>query len=512
MIIEPKTFKPKQGQSTRPRFRGLVQYMLQGKGTERCTWFMAGNLEGLDRREDAETATKVIEAYQRRNTRAKRDKTYHLVISLHPDDRSLNERELELVVRRAVRAAGLQKHHYIAVRHSDQEHEHLHVAVSKIHPRTLKIHHPWKDIEKFQALATELEQELGLHRVDRSRDQDRTGRSYASRQFESARGEQSFPRWARERIGEALELDRIANWQELHARLAAHGVRLVPRGNGLALVDATRDTLHCKASALGRQWSKQSLVERFGSFQRGPNGERVTRTKRERYEPKPLEPLRDDGLWHEYQRERTWIRRKRAEAREGIATRIKHARDEHRLRFKLRHHAIQALPISARDKRTHYKALAVERKAAERALRLSVKVWRTRPQPARSRTWKSFLAERAAHGDPRALRRLARERTAPVIQIRSRHRDALPRADETTSRGSRIHDVGRGARIRESAGLLELVGDASPDALARLVALAEKTFRGNHVRALGNQAVRAELERLIRARGLRLVREREHER
>ena len=142
--------------------------MLRGKGTERCTWFMAANLEGLDQREDAETAIKVVEAYQRRNTRAKRDKTYHLVISLHPDDRSLSERELELVVRRAVEAAGLEEHQYIAVRHNDQEHEHLHVALSKIHPKTLKIHHPWKDIEKFKELASELEQELGLHQVDRS--------------------------------------------------------------------------------------------------------------------------------------------------------------------------------------------------------------------------------------------------------------------------------------------------------------------------------------------------------
>ena len=217
--------------------------MLRGKGTERCTWFMAGNLEGLDRREDAETAIKVVEAYQRRNTRAKRDKTYHLVISLHPDDRSLTEKELERVVRRAVEAAGLKEHQYIAVRHSDQEHEHLHVAVSKIHPKTLKIHHPWKDIERFKDLATELEQELGLHQVDRSKDKERAGRSYASRQFEATRGEQSFERWARTSIGEALDLRGIEDWQDLHARLAVYGVRLVTRGNGLAVVDATRRQL-----------------------------------------------------------------------------------------------------------------------------------------------------------------------------------------------------------------------------------------------------------------------------
>ena len=55
MIIKPKKWK--KGRSTsakRPRFRGLVTYMLKGKGTERCTWYEAGNLEGIDRREDAD--------------------------------------------------------------------------------------------------------------------------------------------------------------------------------------------------------------------------------------------------------------------------------------------------------------------------------------------------------------------------------------------------------------------------------------------------------------------------
>jgi len=512
VIIEPKTWKPKGEQRVRPRFRGLVQYMLRGKGTERCTWFMAGNLEGVDQREDAETAIKVVEAYQRRNTRAKRDKTYHLVISLHPDDRSLSERELELVVRRAVEAAGLEEHQYIAVRHNDQEHEHLHVALSKIHPKTLKIHHPWKDIEKFKELASELEQELGLHQVDRSGLKERAGRSYASRQFEAARGEQSFARWARTSIGETLDLRGVGDWQDLHARLAVYGVRLVPRGNGLAVVDATRSSLHCKASALGRQWSKRRLIERYGEFTCGPSAERVARAQRESYAAQPLEALRDDGLWHEYQHELTQMRRMRAQTREGVASRIKQARDAYRSRYALRHHAIQALPISGKDKRALYKALGAERAAAERALRFRVKAWRAAAQPLHARTWKAFLAERAANGDRRAVRRLTPKRNTPAIQIRSSERNALPRAGQRTSRGTRVHEIGGGARVRESSGLLELVGDASPEALARLTGIAEKRFAGSRVQALGSRAVKERLEQLIRGRGLQVVSEREHER
>ena len=61
MIITPK--QPRDGKTV-SRLGNLVPYMLRGKGEERCTWYMAGNLEGLDRREDAELAVEVMEVLQ----------------------------------------------------------------------------------------------------------------------------------------------------------------------------------------------------------------------------------------------------------------------------------------------------------------------------------------------------------------------------------------------------------------------------------------------------------------
>ena len=162
MIIAPK--QPRNDK-TLTRLSRLVAYMLRGKDEERCTWYMAGNLPGLERQEDAGLAVEVMELLQEGNTRAKGSQTYHVVISFHPEDRCLTAPELEDVVRRTLQAAGLAQHQYIAVRHSDQEHEHLHIAVNKIHPETLKIHHPYQVIPAYQALASVLEQELGLHRV-----------------------------------------------------------------------------------------------------------------------------------------------------------------------------------------------------------------------------------------------------------------------------------------------------------------------------------------------------------
>lgn len=431
------------------------------------------------------------------------------MISLHPDDRSLSKEELGRVVRRAVAAAGLEEYPFIAVRHSDQEHEHVHVAVSKIHPRTLKIHHPWRDIARFKELASELEQELGLHQVDRSKAKNRAARNHASRDFEAARGEESFERWAHRTIGQRVDLDGIESWQELHARLAVYGVRLVPRGNGLALSDVCRGGLHCKASALGRSWSKPRLTARYGEFVPGPSREEIAVHRHDRYEPNPLAPLREDGLWLEYQQIREQARQLRAKSQQDFGRSIKRERDAQRSRFKLRHHMIQSLPIDNKDKRTLYKAMRVERVAVESSRRTKTKMRRTAGHFPRTPTWKEFLVERAEHADPRAVRRLGRKRDRRTIGIQTHPRDTPPRGRPKTSRGSLMHDIGHGLRIRESPGLLELVGDPSPEGIAQLASLAQERFQGRRVRLAGDRAVTSQLHALIRERGLRVTRDRE---
>ena len=503
MIITPKQPRDRR---TVSRLGKLVPYMLRGKGEERCTWYMAGNLEGLDRREDAELAVEVMEVLQQGNVRVKGNKTYHLVISFHPEDRSLAPAELEDVVRRAVTAAGLAEHQYIAVRHSEQEHEHLHVAVNKIHPETLKIHHPYKAIPAFQALASVLEQELGLRRVDRTRGRSQ---SHGARDFEAHRSIESFSRWARRTIGDATGHDRIGSWPALHDELARFGVRLVRRGNGLAIVDATRPNLACKASALGREWSKQRLCERYGEFVPGPEAAEVAREQLRPYEERPLGRTLDDGLWREYREALDAARRHHRELREAMASRIQAARAAHGERFKLSHHAIAAMPIPPRDKRSLYKTLSFERKLAERGLRATVKRWRTMRVDTHPGSWKEFLADRAVRGDQRALRRLRQPLCGPAIKNRDTRVRALSSNDRRTSRGSVVHNLRGGARLRESGGLIELLGDPSEVALEQLVKVAKQRFGTHCITLLAPRKVRERLAKMVAEHGLEIAHERE---
>ena len=172
----------------------------------------------------------------------------------------------------------------------------------------------------------------------------------------------------------------------------------------------------CKASALGRGWSKQRLCERYGDFVPGPDAAEVAREQVQSYEEQPLGRALDDGLWREYREALDAARLHRKELREAMASRIEAARAAHAKRFKLRHHAIAAMPIPARDKRSLYKTLSFERKCAERRLRATIKGWRAVTVDTHPGSWKQFLAARAARGDQRALRRLTRQFRGPAIR------------------------------------------------------------------------------------------------
>jgi len=502
MIITPK--QPRNAK-TRSSLSRLVPYMLRGKSEERCTWYMAGNLPGLHRREDAGLAVDVMELLQDGNRRAKGNKAYHLVISFHPNDRSLTPAELQDVVRRTVDAAGLGEHQYIAVRHSEQEHEHLHVAVNQIHPETLKIHHPYKAIPAYQALARILEEELELHRVDRVKGH---AQSHRARDFEAHQGLESFSGWARRTIGNATELDRIGSWEHLHQELKRFGVRLVRRGNGLAVVDASRPKLACKASALGRRWSKERLCERYGEFVPGPSSAQVARKRVDPYVERPLQS-RDDGLWFEYQDTLCAARTRRAEQREALTRKVDDAGTTHRRQFKLRHHAIAAMPIPPQEKRKHYKTLSLQRKAAERSLKAKIRGWRTMSVGTHPGSWKQFLAAQAARGDRRAIRRLADRSRGAAILSDSRQGRTLSSRGLQTSRGSTVHNLAKGIRLRESARSIELLGQASDEALGQLVKVARERFGPTPVKLLGRRDVQRRLANIALEQGLEISQERE---
>lgn len=387
-------------------FRQLARYIRGRSDKPRATWFLAANLPGVTGPRDLELACRLVEAVHAQNTRAGSNRTYHMVISLHPEDRSLNGNELRRVVENLVETLGFSRHQYIAARHNDKDHEHVHVAINKIHPETFRIHSPAWDHQKLFTAGRVLERELGLTPLQ-SRVHDREKVPQRAADHEAHHGVESFARWARKRLGPALQDRELRSWDELHEVCARLGVVLRPHGNGLVFEDVEQG-MRVKASFVDRQLSKPRLCQRFGAFQPAPAHQlEAARTATRRYSPAPA--IAPQGLWKEYEQSLDQARRQRRHA--WSSYRDTASRERRRLKEKYRNQRglLAALPVSGRDRKRLSQQLALRRAIESRALKRKLAVQRKAiqktPHPG---TWRHFVASRAAQRDARAIRILQR--------------------------------------------------------------------------------------------------------
>ena len=388
-------------------FRQLAHY-IRGRSTDpRATWFLGGNLPGVITAKDVELACRLVEAVQAQNTRAGKDRTYHLVISLHPEDRSLDRKELRHVVDRLVDTLGFSEHQYIAVRHSDKDHEHIHVAINKIHPESFRIHSPAWDHQKLFTAGRALEAELGLRPL-RSRARERDEMPQRAQDYEAQQGVDSFARWARENLGPALRAIEIRSWDDIHRICGRFGVVLRLHGNGLVFEDVNRG-IRVKASSVGRELSKPRLCKRLGDFERA-TAQHLETARRSAHRYSPMPSRVSQSLWEDYtrslqqgrfERERAW------ETYREIATRERRALKE---RYRQQRRMLAALPVSGRDRQRLSKQLALRQAIDARTLRRKLaaqrKAVQKTPHPG---SWRSFVASRAAKRDARAIRLLQRQ-------------------------------------------------------------------------------------------------------
>ena len=393
-------------------FRQLARY-IQGRSTKpRATWFLAANLPGVTRPEDLELACRLVEAANAQNTRAGSDRTYHMVISLHPEDRSLDGNELRRVVENLVETLGFSGHQYIAARHNDKDHEHVHVAINKIHPETFRIHSPAWDHQKLFTAGRALELELGLSPIQ-SRVRDREKVPQRAADHEAHHGIDSFARWARKQLGPALRAGQVRSWDDVHDVCASLGVVLRPHGNGLVFEDVEQG-VRVKASFVDRQLSKPRLCQRLGELQPAHVHQlEPARTATPRYSPVPA--IAPQSLWKEYEQSLDQARLEREHS--WSAYRDTATRERRRLKGKYQHQRalIAALPISGADKKRLSQQLSLRQAVDSRALKHKLtrqrRAIQKTPHPG---TWRHFVASRARGRDARAV---------PLLHRKTRSRD-----------------------------------------------------------------------------------------
>jgi hypothetical protein len=126
--------------------------------------------------DDPAAATIAIVATQERNTRSKKDKTYHLIVSFPPGERPPLE-TLHAIEDELCAAIGYADHQRVSAVHIDTKCLHLHVAINKVHPTGFQNIEPYYDKDRLMEASARLEIKYGLERTnhgEKEREQRRT--------------------------------------------------------------------------------------------------------------------------------------------------------------------------------------------------------------------------------------------------------------------------------------------------------------------------------------------------
>jgi len=392
-----------------------AEYVVDLKGGgEKVLWSRISNCEA----ELPVLAIAEIEATQAQNTRSKADKTYHLVISFPEGEQPIRE-QLEDIEDTLCQALGFEEHQRISAVHQDTENMHLHVAINKVHPQTLKVLEPYRDYYIRDKACRMLEQKHGLL-VDNGMGQGQ--RLNRAGDLEAHHGEQSLLSWIQEHVKPQLLAvkTQAQSWADLHAVLTEHGLVIQPRGAGLviALVDGS---LAVKASSVHRGLSFKGLTQQLGEYE-PPKALRNDKQVEQGYQRKPRQTHPEaKSLYNQYLKEKEAAYQARKASLNQLRAENALFYQQTKDWYAERRLAVKAnTQLNNRSKRSVYQNLAQQmkqelnqRKEEDTAQKQHIR------QSHPALTWDEWLVKKAEAGNTQAL---------SILRSRKRYRTRLAQA------------------------------------------------------------------------------------
>ena len=141
-------------------------------------------------------------ATQHLNTRARGDRTFHLIVSFQAGEQPTPE-QLRTIEERICQSLGFAEQQRVSVVHHDTDNLHMHVAINKIHPTRHTMHEPYLAYRTLAQACARLERELGL-RVDNHTPR-RTVSEGRAGDMEQHTGVESLMTWVRRECLGALQ-------------------------------------------------------------------------------------------------------------------------------------------------------------------------------------------------------------------------------------------------------------------------------------------------------------------
>lgn len=418
--------------------------------------------------EGNEFALKEILFTQSMNTRAKGDKTYHLLISFQDGENPPPE-ILKKVEEELCKALGYSEHQRLSVVHRDTDNLHIHVAINKIHPTRFTMHEPYYDKNEILPKACELlEKKYGL-RVDNHTPKNNQSLANAMN-MEKAGGMESLVGWIQRNCLE--DMRGAGSWERLHEILNKHGLEIKEKGRGLVI---TNGEMGVKASTVAREFSKVSLEKRLGSFE----SEKVKKISEQKYEKKPM-PGRTNSkqLWERYKQESQNNRESNLEAlkkaKKVMDRKIKSANSM----YSFQKIMLSVVTYSAFKKILNTMFIGAKKAKIKAARQAYQKTKGKIFSEGRKQTWIDWLKKEAAKGNNEALSYL---RSRRVKSPDGNTMAGKVKPGETlsplgvTAKGSKMFP----GNIRETEQHVVVPEDWTMEAVLQALKVANEKFSGN---------------------------------
>ena len=249
-----------------------------------------------------------VEATQAMNTRTKKEKTYHLLVSFRPEDEAkLSPKDFEKIELEFARTLGFDEHQRHCGVHKNTDNLHMHIAYNMINPNTFNRHEPYRDYRLRNKLCRELELKYGLKidlGIDDSKEKSETKTNIKAQTIEAHTGQQSLFNYVAEQRPKIMEaLEKATTWEEFHGSILKLGLEAKQRGNGMIFKD--RYGKHgAKASDIDRGLSKGNLEKKLGEFIEPPKHMFHTIKAQESYTAVPIhQGTERDNLYEKFKLE-----------------------------------------------------------------------------------------------------------------------------------------------------------------------------------------------------------------
>ncbi|HXI19207.1 MAG TPA: TraI/MobA(P) family conjugative relaxase, partial [Chloroflexota bacterium] len=233
-----------------------------------------------------------------------KDTINHYVLSWREGEQPSPD-QVEEAVNVFMEELGLKDHQAIYGLHADTDNIHLHIAINRVHPETLRMVEINKgfDIEAAHKAIARIEHAQGWQREQNGRYQvlenGELGREHLDldkprqpdqpkRDMEHRTGEKSAERIA---IEDGVPIIKQAKtWEQLHCELAAKGMRYEKIGSGAKIFIGD---VGVKASKADRDTSLSKMQKRLGAYQPPQHRQQVAQRA-----PEPIKP--DVPGWGDY--------------------------------------------------------------------------------------------------------------------------------------------------------------------------------------------------------------------